>query len=81
MKAKPFKHDFSNPFITDVNGITGYLAALRQIYLHIADVTEFKPEKRYIDAVDILDRITETTKELEPILEKEQSELKTLLNM
>jgi len=76
---KPFEHKFKNAFgIIDTQGISGYLQALKALYNHIAEVTEMNPEKRYIDAVDLLDRISATNAELKSLMEQAEKELKEL---
>ncbi len=76
---KPFEHKFKNAFgIIDTQGIGGYLQALQALYNHIAEATEFKPEKRYIDAVDLLDRISATNADLKPLMEQAEKELQIL---
>lgn len=81
--AKPFEHDLipTNPFEeVDLHGILGYQKALTAVFNHLAKVTQFKPENRYVDAVEIIDRITATTDQLAPILQREQDRIHNLLN-
>lgn len=60
-----FKHGL---LPTDVEQILGYTKCLNSFYKHLATVTDFKPEKRYVDAVEMLDIIAETNKELSGLL-------------
>lgn len=61
----------------DIKGIAGFTNALRQLYLYISKQTEFKPEKRYIDAVPLLDIIAETNAELALLLNEADAKLKS----
>lgn len=71
-----FEYNFKAMGIIDVDGINGYTQALNAIYKHIAEVTAFKPENRYIDAVPILDKIEGTMDELKLLLKQAQDDLK-----
>jgi hypothetical protein len=73
-----FDHNFKATGIIDVDGINGYTQALKAVYKHIAEVTAFKPENRYIDAVPLLDKIEGTMYELKLLLKQAQEDLKRL---
>lgn len=76
MNAKPFPHNYETIFgVTDISGINGYSKCLRQLYAHLAEVTEFNPAKRYIDAAELLERISATCIELSSIMATEQAKL------
>ena len=78
---KPYEFNFRQPLgLIDVEGINGYLQALTAVYNQVKELTEFKPEKRMIDAVEILDKITATTKELEKLLEEAREEDRAMLS-
>ena len=70
----PFDHGFKDTDI-DIKGINGFMKCLNSVYNHIAEVTEFNPAKRMIDAVDILDKIAATSDELSILLDKEKTRL------
>jgi hypothetical protein len=82
MKRNPFSHPFKPNFlgIVNIEALNGYITALNEIQKHIAEVTGHDPDKRYIDAVEILERITATINELQPILEKEKNDIENLFN-
>lgn len=74
-----FEHNFKSKLgIIDVNGINGYIQALSAVYKHIAEATQWNPEKRFIDAVPILDKISNTNAELQALMQQEQASLKEL---
>ena len=66
METKTFKHSYKGT--TDVQGITGFQNAIREVFNYLAEVTQFNPEKRFIDAVPLLDLIGNTNAELAQVL-------------
>ena len=74
---QPFKHNFKS---TDIEQILGFQKALGQIFEHLKAKTRFDPAKRYVDSVEILDRIMETNIELSNLLKEAQTNLETLKN-
>jgi hypothetical protein len=74
--ANPFNHGCSPDYPEKILGAS---AILNDLQKHIADVTQYKPENRYIDSVEILDRISDTLDELRPMLEKAQEILQSKL--
>lgn len=60
----PFDHPFNTPEI-DIKTMNGYLSCLVALQRYIEKATEFNPGKRYIDAIDILNKITATNNELQ----------------
>lgn len=80
---KPFDHGFKESKlygIIDVDGINGYSKCLADVIKHIRDVTDFSPGNRYIDSVQLLDRITLTLSELSNLLCKEDAKLSEIKN-
>lgn len=76
-----FKHNFKTIFgVIDTAGINGYTQCLNEVYKHIAAVTEFNPAKRFIDAVDILDKIAATNGELSQLMAEEAENIGRELN-
>ena len=78
---KAFPHNFKPLFYTlplDVNGVNGYTKAMQHLYMQLAEMTKFKPENRYIDAVVLLDMIAATNDELNVLMTAEQERLKKL---
>lgn len=74
MENKPFDHGYQNPISEkSMSEILGYIKCLRDLYNHVKDETQFNPDKRFIDSVTILDKITATSGELEAIFEKERT--------
>lgn len=73
-KSFPFPHPYNNgrPNIQEMNG---YTKCLMDLMNYIQGVTEDNPEKRMIDSVQILEKITETCKEFSAIFEKEKAQL------
>jgi hypothetical protein len=79
MRTEPFPHGFTERFgHIPIDQIEGYQLALKHIYDHIFEVTQMKPEHRYIDSVHILDRLSATTDELIPLLEEAEKQLQEL---
>lgn len=65
MAAIPFKHDFNTIVgLVDMAGVKGYTQCLQALYDHVKQVTKFNPELRYIDSVELLERIIATNTEL-----------------
>lgn len=62
-----FKHNFTEE---NVEEIMAFSKALSEMLNFIKEKTEFNPTKRMIDAVDILDKIAVTSKELTILLQK-----------
>lgn len=78
---KAFPHNFKPLFPTlplDVKGVNGYTKAMTHFYSQIADMTQWKPENRYIDATVLLDMIAETNGELSELMKEEQKRLQTI---
>ncbi len=70
---KTFGHNFNTPLSDeDFYRIQGFIECMREVYKHIEMVTNFEPEKRFIDSVPILDKIAATNKDLGELLTKEQ---------
>ncbi len=67
---KPFEYKLDN--LTEIRGFT---KCMDVVLKYIEEVTQFKPEKRMIDAVPLLDKITATNKELSELLKKESEEI------
>lgn len=61
--AQPFRHTFTSA-PSEIQAVNGYLLCLTALMERLKELTEFKPEKRYIDSVELLDAITETNNEL-----------------
>lgn len=71
MAAIPFKHDFNTIVgLVDAAGMNGYLKALKAVLDHVEQVTKFNPELRYIDSVELLERIIATNAELLELMEQ-----------
>lgn len=66
MNLVSYKARFKNLEASDKNigEVNGYLAALSDVLDYIKELTEFKPEKRMIDAVNIIEAIGKTTKHI-----------------
>lgn len=76
-EMKPFDINIKNPSgDNDINRIFGYQEAINAFYRYIAEQTEFNPEKRYIDAVLLLDKISATNAKLGQLLKEAEVELK-----
>lgn len=64
-----------NPFRTDLllgesGELAGYTKCLSDLSNYLQVVTEYKPEKRFVDAVPILDGIAKASKELGEMMKK-----------
>lgn len=63
--AQAFKHNFKTPLgVIDVNGIHGYNQCLKEVLDYLLKVTKSNPEKRFIDAADLSEKIEATANEL-----------------
>ena len=62
-----FKPNFET---NDIAGLLGYQQCLNHLYLFLAEKTEFNPAKRLIDAVDLLDIISETNNNIAKLYSK-----------
>ena len=58
-----FEHGFTDAK-KEMMEINGYLRCMQSLLRHLEEVTGFKKENRYIDSVELLDRITETNNQL-----------------
>lgn len=78
--TQPLNHPFKANFlgIVNIEAINGYVACLTALLDYLKEKTEFNPDKRFIDAVDLLDKITATNDELRPIIEKEKNDIENL---
>lgn len=77
---KTYPHNFATPLNeTTLNEISGYLAALRGLYQFIETETQFDPNKRYIDSVKLLEAISATTDELQPMMKEYLNEMQNKL--
>lgn len=63
--AEAFKHNLS---FSEIEQVLGYSKCLGNLYSYIAAKTAFNPEKRMIDAVDLLDTITATNDEITELM-------------
>jgi len=64
----------------DINGILGYQRALLHLLNHIGLMTEFKPENRQIDAVELIDTMQATADELQLILNNSLADITERIN-
>jgi len=70
--ATSFKHDFTHEGTAErVNEMSGYLQALQSVFHYVGEITEYNPEKRYIDAAALIEKITATCAELAPMFAAE----------
>lgn len=60
---------------TNVNQVTGYMWAMQDLLKLLQDITQFNPEKRMVDSVDLLNAITETNAALMNISRNADKEL------
>jgi hypothetical protein len=73
---KAFNHSFKTPLSdNDIQQMNGFILALRALQDRLGEMTQYKPEKRFIDAVELLEAITATTSEFEPLMKDAQNEL------
>lgn len=72
MKTSSFEHGYNMPLGTkEVYSINGYTKCLKNLFMHLAEKTQYKPENRMIDAVEILELIENTNKELAILIQQE----------
>lgn len=67
------QHDFSKN--SDLQEIAGYTKALRSVFLCLADATQYKAEKKMIDATELLTAIEKANEELTQVLKKKKKHL------
>ncbi len=68
MKTTPFSHDYKSPTTAEqTTEIIGYSKALTALLRRLEELTEGNPEKRMIDACDLLDSIVATNNQLQAI--------------
>jgi hypothetical protein len=76
MKAK-FNYSFdhiSDPFVKAA-AMNAFVAAMREMYLHISEATGFKPGNNMIDVLPMLDKIINTNDALIAEMKQLQNEL------
>lgn len=80
MNLLKFQNRFEGDAITSENiaNVNGYSMALIDLVDYLKELTEWKPEKRMVDAVTILDTITETNDKLRELHNKTANELSKL---
>ncbi len=76
---KTFNHDLDNFGITNIDRAQGFIDCLGEVLKYIEEITELKPEKRYIDAVRLIDVIKNTSDEIRVLLNKAEKELSETL--
>ncbi len=73
---KVFNHSYKQPLSNDeIREVIGYQKALAALYKQLEEMTKLKPENRYIDAVILLEMISDTNMQLSMIFEAKQVEL------
>jgi len=70
---KTFNHNYNAS--TDIERIAGYTECLDALFETLRELTQFKPEKRLVDAVELLDKITGTNEELGKVLHEIRGDL------
>ena len=78
---KTFKHNLDNFGIANIDRAQGFIECLGEVLNYIDELTGFNPEKRYIDAVALLDIIKNTSDELAELLSRAEIELKKTLEV
>ena len=72
-----FKHNFTEE---NVEGIMGFAKCLAEMVRFLNEKTEMNPAKRMVDAVEILDKVAATSKELTILLQKAHIRLQNQKN-
>jgi hypothetical protein len=73
---KAFNHSFKSPLSdNDIQQMNGFILALRALQGRLEEMTQYRPEKRYIDAIELLEAITATTDEFNPMMAEAQREI------
>ena len=76
---KPLNHGFRNPLTEkQMSEVLGYTKSLRDMVNHLKDVTGFDPEKRRVDAVELLESLMATGNQLTKVFETEKANLLNL---
>jgi len=70
---KKFKHNYDTS--TDVERIAGFSDCLNELYNVIQRLTQKNPAKRFIDAVELLNRIRGTNDDFAKIFKELRGEL------
>lgn len=80
MNTQAFEHNFKTAYGSiDVAAMHGYRSALTHVLNYLAEVTEWNPNKRFIDAVPLLEKIEATANELTKLLQEEKENLQIKL--
>jgi hypothetical protein len=78
---KAFNHNFTEPLTEDnIHEMNGFILAMRSFQKELAEMTEWKPEKRMVDAVVLLDKISATIDEFNPLMEAAKKQLTEIHN-
>ena len=75
METTPFEHGISHLQLEELNG---YTKCLRDFHALIGRLTEYNPDKRFIDSLVLLDKIAATNKKNMDLLLKSTQELDEL---
>lgn len=78
MNLLTYKNRFKESSLVPVNimEVRGYQLALADFLEYLKEKTEFNPDKRMVDAVELLDSITETNGAIGKVLSQQEFELK-----
>jgi hypothetical protein len=65
-----FNHNFQKPInMQTFHEMNGYIYCMRALMMKLQEMTQFKPEKRMVDSVELLEAITATQVEFEPLVQ------------
>ena len=73
----PFKHNLTSD---NIEGIQAYGSLLNELLSYVQDATEYNPEKRMIDSVPLLDKISASCAEIKNLLNDAKNKLETIKN-
>lgn len=71
--STPFKHNLTSD---NLAGLYGYGDCLKGLLQYIHETTGFNPEKRYIDSVDLLDKIAASSADVSRLLKEAEVKIK-----
>jgi hypothetical protein len=78
---KTFNHNFKEPLNEDtIKEMNGFIACMSALQKQLELMTGYKPERRMIDAVVLLEMISDTTDVFTPMMTKYGMQLSSLIS-
>lgn len=82
MNTKPFDHGFTPDSLKNPQGyeVIGYNKAMGQVLDYLKEVTNFKPNNRYVDSVPLIEKIGATFIELAKLHKDINEDVKAVIS-